>query len=94
MSVAQVLNVSGQMMTGTPPPEAEKMAAAAKAVDGMEHIYTLGNPGGPGLTILVWRDKAAMEAAAAQRASDEARLQSEMGITVTPGQFYESFTEL
>jgi hypothetical protein len=94
MSVAQVLNVSGEMMTGTPPPEAQKMAEAAKLTDGLEHIYTLGNPGGPGLTILVWRDKAAMEAGTEQRASDEARLQSEMGITVVPGEFYGTFTEL
>jgi hypothetical protein len=82
------------MMTGTPPPEAQKMAAAAKATDGLEHIYTLANPGGPGLTILVWRDKAAMEAGAQQRATDEARLQSEMGITLTAGETYEVFTEL
>jgi hypothetical protein len=70
------------------------MADGIKAMDGCEHIYVLGNSGGgPGLTILVWRDKTAMEAAAAQRTSDEAQLAG-MGITVTPSQVYDTFAEL
>ena len=94
MSVAQVLNVSGANVNDTPPEEAVKMADAIKAMDGCEHIYTLGNTsGGPGITVLVWRDKAAMEAAAAQRASDETQLKG-MGITITAGEIYDTFTEL
>jgi hypothetical protein len=70
------------------------MAEGIKAMDGCEHIYALGNSsGGPGLSILIWRDKAAMEAAAAQMASDEAQLGG-MGITVTHAEVYDTFTEL
>jgi hypothetical protein len=70
------------------------MADAMKAMDGCEHIYALGNTsGGPGLSILIWRDKDCMEAAAAQMASDEAQLKG-MGITVTHGEVYDTFTEL
>ena len=94
MSVAQVLNVSGANVSDTPPEEATKMAVAIKAMDGCEHIYALGNTtGGPGLSILVWRDEAAMKAAAEQMASDEAQLQG-MGITVTHAEVYDTFNEL
>jgi hypothetical protein len=59
-------------------------------MDGFEHIYALSNGDGEGLAIQVWRDKAALEAAIASR---ESRL-ANTGITVTPGQVYDSFTEL
>jgi hypothetical protein len=94
MSIAQVLNVSGANVTDTPPEEATKMAAAIKGMEGCEHIYTMGNSsGGPGLSILVWRDKDCMEAAAAQMASDESQLQG-MGINVTHAEVYDTFAEL
>jgi hypothetical protein len=94
MSVAQVLNTSGANPTDTPPPEATKMAEGIKAMEGCEHIYALGNStGGPGISILIWRDKDCMEAAAAQMASDEAQLGG-MGITVTHAEVYDTFTEL
>jgi hypothetical protein len=70
------------------------MAEGIKAMDGCEHIYALGNSGGgPGLSILIWRDKAAMEAAAAQMASDTSQLGG-MGITVTDNAVYDMFAEL
>ena len=94
MSVAQVLNTSGATPGTTPPPEAAKMSEGIKAMVGCEHIYALGNStGGPGLAILIWRDKDCMEAAAKQMASDEAQLGG-MGITVTHGEVYDTFTEL
>jgi hypothetical protein len=94
MSVAQVLNTSGATPGTPPPPEAAKMTDAMKAMDGCEHIYALGNTtGGPGLAILIWRDKDCMEAAAAKMASDEAQLGG-MGITVTHAEVYDTFAEL
>jgi hypothetical protein len=70
------------------------MADAMKAMEGCERIYVLGNStGGPALSILIWRDKDCMEAAAAQMASDEAQLQG-MGITITHGEVYDTFAEL
>jgi hypothetical protein len=90
MSVAQVLHLSGMPPGGTPPPEAQEVLAALKAMDGFEHIYTLRTGDGEGLGIQVWRDKAALEAAIASRDSRVANT----GITVTPGQIYEDFTEI
>jgi hypothetical protein len=70
------------------------MAEGIKAMEGCEHIYAMGNTsGGPGLAILIWRDKDCMEAAAAQMASDEAQIAG-MGITVTHAEVYDSFNEL
>jgi hypothetical protein len=70
------------------------MAEGIKAMDGCEHIYALGNSaGGPGLSILIWRDKACMEAAAAQMSADTSRLGG-MGITVTGNAVYDLFAEL
>jgi hypothetical protein len=95
MSIAQVLNTSAAAAVGTtPPPEATKMTDRIKAMDGCEHVYALGNAsGGPGLAILIWRDKAAMEAAAAQMAADTSQLQG-MGLTVTDNTVYDTFAEL
>ena len=90
MSVAQVLHLSGMPLGGTPPPEAQTVLAALKAMDGFEHIYTLRTGDGQGLGIQVWRDKAALEAAIASRDSRVANT----GITVTAGQIYEDFAEL
>jgi hypothetical protein len=59
-------------------------------MDGFEHIYTLRTGDGQGLGIQVWRDKACLEAAIASRESRVANT----GITVTPGQIYEDFTEI
>jgi hypothetical protein len=93
MSIAQVSNISGNL---TDPPSAEmtKRAEAIKAIDGCEHIYGLRNStGGPGLGILIWRDREAMEAAAAQMASNRTEMQ-DLGITITTDAVYDTFTEL
>jgi hypothetical protein len=88
MSVAQVLHLSGTPETA--PPEVQDVLAALKAMDGFEHLYTLRNGDGESLGIQVWRDKVALEAAIASRASRLAN----MNITVTPGEIYDTFTEL
>ena len=94
MSVAQVLNTSGGNPAEPPPPEAQAMAEATKALDGCEHIYVLGNTsGGPGMAIIVWRDEVAMKAAADHIAADNTKLQG-MGLSVSPGNTYDTFTEL
>jgi hypothetical protein len=95
MSVAQVLNVSGAPLTpGTPtPPQAQAGIDAIKALDGLEHIYTLGNADGQGLTIVVWRDKAAMEAGADEQLKRRQEVQA-TGSTITTTAVYENFAEL
>jgi hypothetical protein len=94
MSVAQVLNTSGGNSAEPPPPEAQAMTDATKALDGCEHIYVLGNSsGGPGMAIIVWRDEVAMKAAADHIAADNAKLEG-MGLTVTVGATYDTFAEL
>jgi hypothetical protein len=93
MAIAQVSNISGNL-TDPPSEEMAKRAEAIKAIDGCEHIYGLRNStGGPGLGILIWRDREAMEAAAAQMASNRTEMQ-ELGITITTDGVYDTFTEL
>jgi hypothetical protein len=94
MSVAQVLNTAGGNPAEPPPPEALAMTEATKSLDGCEHIYVLGNTaGGPGMAIIVWRDEMAMKAAADHIAADNTKLEG-MGLSVTPGATYDTFTEL
>jgi hypothetical protein len=98
MSVAQVLNTSGGPGGPPPPgaelpPEMDKLLAATKALDGLEHIYVMGNEG-TGQTILVWRDEAAMKAAAEHIAADNVTVGNVMGMTLTVGPIYSSFVEL
>jgi hypothetical protein len=95
MSVAQVLNVSGLPPGGPPAEEAQKMVEATRTLDGFEHVYSLFNPSdGTGMVILVWRDKACMEAAVALRAKNEAQITANHGIAFSPGPVYEVFAEL
>jgi hypothetical protein len=94
MSVAQVLNVSGLTLTGEGPPPDERLEVI-KALDGLEHIYSLGNTAtGSGITIVVWRDKAAMEAGAAQQNESRNQVQQDLGVTITTTAVYDTFTEL
>jgi hypothetical protein len=98
MSVAQVLNSSG----GTPPPqgatppeEVQQMSEATKALDGLEHIYMLGNSQtGEGQVIIVWRDDAARKAAADHIAADNVKLKDLLGVTLTFGPVYDNFAEI
>jgi hypothetical protein len=95
VSIAQVLNVSGGPGIGaTPPPETEKMTVATKALDGCEHIYVMGNSGGEGLAVIVWRDEMAMKAAANHIAADNEALKDMLNMSVTPGPVYENFMEM
>jgi hypothetical protein len=95
VSVAQVLNASGISPGGPPAEEAQKMVEAIKALDGFEHVYSLFNPSdGTGMIILVWRDKACMEADVALRAKSEAQITADHGIAFRPGPVYEVFAEL
>ena len=96
MSVAQVLNVSGLTGSGEGPPSgAGEAVKAVKALDGLEHIFILGNPGtGSGMTIVVWRDKAAMEAGHAEQQARRKQAQEETGTTITTTTVYDVFTEL
>jgi hypothetical protein len=87
------LNVSGVTPGGPLPPEGQRGLDAIKAADGFEHIYTMGTGDGQGLTVLVFRDKASLEAVAAQRARDEAQMAT-LGVNITPAQFYDTFAEL
>ena len=75
------------------PPEMDKLLADTKALDGLEHIYVMGNEGS-GQTILVWRDEAAMQAAADHIAADNVTVGKLMGMTLTMGPVYSSFVEL
>jgi hypothetical protein len=95
MSVAQVLNVSGITPTGQGPPADDERIKVVKALDGLEHIYTLGNTGtGAGMTIIVWRDKAAMEAGAAQQQKSRSEVQQDLGVSIRTSAVYDTFTEL
>jgi hypothetical protein len=95
VSIAQVLNASGIGPGGPPAEEAGKMVEAIKAFDGFEHLYSLFNPSdGTGMIILVWRDKACMEAAVALRAKNEAQITANHGIAFSPGPVYQVFAEL
>jgi hypothetical protein len=95
VSVAQVLNASGISPDGPPAEEAQNMVEAIKAFGGFEHVYSLFNPSdGTGMIILVWRDKACMEAAVALRAKSEAQITANHGIAFSPGPVYEVFAEL
>jgi hypothetical protein len=68
---------------------------AIKAVDGCEHIYTLGNTAtGSGLTIVVWRDKAPMEVGADEQRARRKEAQASTGITITLSEVYDTFAEL
>ena len=94
MSIAQILNTSGGNPGEAPPPDAQAMADATKALDGCEHIYVLGNSsGGPGMAIIVWRDEVAMKTAADHIAADNTKLEG-MGLNVSLGATYDSFIEL
>jgi hypothetical protein len=97
MSVAQVLNSSG----GTPPPEGappekvQRMTEATKALDGLEHIYLLGNTQtGKGQVVIVWRDDATRKAAADHIAADNVKMKDLLGVTLTFGPVYDIFAEL
>jgi hypothetical protein len=95
MSVAQVLNVSGLAPTPEgPPTEGRGPIDAVKALDGLEHIYVMGNSDGQGLTIVVWRDKAAMEAGASEQQKRRQEAQANRGTTITTTAVYENFVEL
>jgi hypothetical protein len=94
MSVAQVLTISGLTITGEGPTQNEGVAAT-KALDGLEHIFSLGNPGDhEGMTIVVWRDKAAMEAGHAAQQANRSKVQQDLGVTITTSKVYEVFNEL
>jgi RNA 3'-terminal phosphate cyclase len=96
MSIAQVSNISvtDDFRANPPAEEITKRAEAIRAIDGCEHVYALRNStGGPGLGILIWRDREAMEAAAAQMASNRAEVQA-LGMTITTDAVYDTFTEL
>jgi hypothetical protein len=93
MPIAQVSTIAGNL-TDPPSEEMAKRAAAIKAIDGCEHVYGLRNSaGGPGLGILIWRDRQAMEAAAAHMASNRAEMK-DLGVTITTDAVYDTFTEL
>ena len=98
MSVAQVLTMSGLQAQPPPgaelPPEMDKILAETKALDGLEHIYVLGNNSGEGQTILVWRDQEAMQAAHDHIAADNVTVGNLMGSTLSFGPVYSNFTEL
>jgi hypothetical protein len=82
LSVAQVSKISGNLID-PPSEEMTKRAKAIKAIDGCEHIYGLRNSTGrPGLGIVIWRDREAMEAAAARMANNRSEMQ-DLGITIT-----------
>jgi hypothetical protein len=88
--------VSGGPQAGaTPPDEAAKMTEATKALDGCEHIYMLANgQTGEGMVVIVWRDEAAMKAAADHIAGDNVTLKEMLGVTINPGPVYDHFAEL
>jgi hypothetical protein len=70
--------------------KAGPIAEATKELDGCEGIFVLTqSTGGEGLAIVLWRDTAAMEAAAAKVAADAETL-SDMGTTITPGTVYDT----
>jgi hypothetical protein len=70
------------------------MANVTRELDGCEHIYTRSNgPGSSGLAVIVWRDEAAMKAAADHIAADTGQLK-DVGMTVSTGQVYSIFAEL
>jgi hypothetical protein len=65
------------------PPRDERVEVI-KALDGLEHIYSLGNTAtGSGITIVVWRDKAAMEVGAAQQNDSRNQVQQDLGVSIT-----------
>jgi hypothetical protein len=97
MSVAQVLNSSGTTSPpgGTPPEEVQQMTAATKALDGLEHIYLLGNTQtGEGQVVIVWRDAAARKAAADHIAADNVKMKDLLGVTLSFGPVYDTFAEI
>jgi hypothetical protein len=70
--------------------EATPLAEATRNLDGCEGIIFLSHStGGEGLAIALWRDEAAMEAAAQKIAGDAVTLQA-MGTTITPGTVYDT----
>jgi hypothetical protein len=76
-------------------PAQTKRIDGIKALDGYEHIYVLGNTAsGSALTIVVWRDRASLDAAAAQRASACSGVMEISGMTINPGEIYDTFTVL
>jgi hypothetical protein len=96
MPIAQVSNISvtDDFRANPPTEEITKRAEAIRAIDGCEHVYALRNStGGPGLGILIWRDQAALDAAADQIASNRAEVQA-LGMTITTTAVYDVFTEL
>jgi quinol monooxygenase YgiN len=97
MSVVQVFKASGAPVGMGPPPEdVRKRVEAVRAMDGCEHVYSLGKPG-QALLIVVWRDQAALDASQAERdrMQEEARAaQAERGVTISLDEVYETFTEI
>jgi hypothetical protein len=96
MSIAQLSNISvtDDFRANPPSEEMRKRAEAIRAIDGCEHVYSLRNTnGGASVSILIWRDQAALEAAAAQIASNRAEVQA-LGMTITTEAVYDVFTEL
>jgi len=96
MSIAQVLHISGgPAPTSAVPEEATKMTDATKALDGCEHIYSMANTQtGDAMAIIVWRDEAAMKAAADHIAADNEALKDMMSINLTLGPVYDNFMEM
>jgi hypothetical protein len=93
MSVAQVVYAHVTGWTGDPPPEAQAIIERIKAGDGFEGAYGVRN-GGRSMSIHVYRDRAALEAALKRAMSPEAQaLRARLGIEVVPGEVYENFTQ-
>ena len=96
MSIAQVLNLSGGPGAGSAvPEEANKIVEITKALDGCEHIYSMANnQTGDGMAIIVWRDQAAMKAAADHIAADNEALKDTVRIPLSLGPVYDNFMEI
>jgi hypothetical protein len=71
------------------------MTEATKALDGLEQIYMMTNTEtGEGQVVIVWRDDTARQAAADHIAADNAKIKDLVGVTLTFGPVYDTFTEL
>jgi heme-degrading monooxygenase HmoA len=102
MSVARVVYVSGvpEEVRGEGNwPDAQKIAEFIQAQDGLEHSYLLRNrEKGEGLSVTVWRDEAALEAAMKRMDDDDAvqaaraRIESQ-GAKVTPAELVYEFLQ-
>jgi len=93
--LAQVLNVSG---TSTVPDETalaktQPMAEVSRKLDGCEGLYAMtDSASGSGITIILWRDQAAMQAAADHLAADNETIKDLIGVTITAGPVYDTVT--